>query len=89
MLLYGIDAESAASEDHPVYGGTLTALYEQLQEALLHPDRVASVGLHTTIQSMDAAVETAAGVDGKITIQKKFTTAAVRPKRFVPDPDAW
>lgn len=88
-MLYGISLASGMDDDHPVYGGADTALCTQLQEALLHPDRVDSVGLQMTIQMIDPAIEAEVNDAKEFAIFKMFATAPERPKKFVPDPEIW
>lgn len=88
-MLYKISLASGMDEDHPVYGGKITALYQELQEALLNPDRVDKVGLQMTIQMIDPVVVGEINDLGEFIISKMFDKVPERPKKFVPDPDAW
>ena len=71
------------------HGGEHTALYEELQEALLNPDRVDKVGLQMTIQMVDPAIVAEVNDSKEFAIFKMFHSMPERPKKFTPDPEAW
>ena len=93
VLLHKMDYSTAAasiSYGRTLHHGTHTALYNELQEVLLHYDRISRVGLQMTIQSMDPAVVSETDeFTGETTVRRLFESMAVRPPVFKPNPDIW